>query len=410
MIHDVKTRDEIRVQIARILGSRTFCRADTLRRLLDYLAEKSLTGEAAELKEYSIGVDVFGKPPSYDPQKDASVRIQAAKLRQKLEEYYRSEGLNDPIVVEFPKGHFILQFTRRPPQQQVPVRRQHPSAWLVSALAGFCLSGFIALLLFHSFRSTRLSEEQRAIWGPLIGDRRPVLLCVGTPLFIKDSRGFYRSPRVNQWEEAADSPDFTWLRPQILSGSAIPVQIYTGVGDAMAAVEVARLLTSTGTRFIFRRSSVISWEELSSSNIVFVGPPKYTPRLNEIPAQMDFVMEGRRILNLRPRTGEPAYLEGNWPDHSPYVVDDYALISRLPGVHGRSRYLILSASSTEGTAAAALFVTDPKLSAEFVKQASGGTGRLPEFFQVVIHARFREMVPVGVKYKFHHELRLEQPK
>lgn len=409
MILDLESQDDRRSQIARILASQAFRRAEALKRLLAYLAEKTLTGETAELKEYTIGVDVFGKPPGYDPQKDASVRIQAGKLRQKLEEYYRGEGADDPVIVEFPKGHFLLRFARRPEPAQAHRRPGLSGWWLVPAVAGGFLAGLLAFLWLGALRLPPLTEEQRAIWGPLIDGKRPVLLCLGTPLFIKDSRGFYRSPRVNRWEEAADSPDLVWLRPQILAGAATPVQIYTGVGDAVAAVEVARLLSAAGIRFACRRSSAVSWEELSSSNIVFLGPPKYTPRLNEIPAEMDFVMEGRRIHNLRPRNGEPEWLEGNWPENSPFVTDDYALISRVPGLHGRSRYLILSASSTEGTAAAALFVTDPRFSAELVNKVSGGTRKLPDLFQVVIHARFREMVPVEITYKYHHELKMTKP-
>ncbi|MGQ9917848.1 MAG: hypothetical protein ACUVS7_10565 [Bryobacteraceae bacterium] len=410
MILDIESQDGPRSQIARILASQAFQRADALKRLLAYLAEKTLTGEAADLKEYSIGVDVFGKPPDYDPQKDASVRIQAGKLRQKLEEYYRGEGANDPVVVEFPKGHFLLRFTRRPEPAQAHGRTGLSSWWLVPAVAGGFLAGLLAFLWLGALRLPPLTEEQRAIWGPLIDGKRPVLLCLGTPLFIKDSRGFYRSPRVNRWEEAADSPDLLWLRPQILADRAVPVHIYTGVGDAIAAVEVARLLFAAGARFSVRRSSAVSWEELLHNHIVFLGPPKHTPRLNEIPVRLDLVMEGRRIHNLRPRDGESEWLEGNWPENSPHVLDDYALISRVPGVHGRSRYLILSASSTEGTAAAALFVTDPRFSAELVNKVSGGARKLPDSFQVVIHARFREMVPIEITYKYHHELKMTKPK
>jgi hypothetical protein len=406
MLVDSDSGEASKEQVARILRSETLRQAETLKRLFAYLAEKSLSGEAAQLKEYAIGVDVFGKPADYDPQRDASVRIQAGKLRQKLEEYYRKEGQNDPVVVDFPKGHFELRFSPKTVPAPAPPLR----AWkrMALALAGLWLVTVAAFLAWLARQPRDMTAEQRAIWAPLIEEDRPVLLCLGTPLFVKDARGFFRSPRVNRWEEALQAPELDWLKPQIQSDKAIPVHIYTGVGDAMAAVEVARLLSATGARFTVRRSSAVSWEELVHNHIVFLGPPKYTPRLNEIPVRLDLVMEGRQIRNLRPRAGEPAFLEGNWPDDSPHVIEDYALISRVPGVHGRTRYLILSASSTEGTAAAAQYVTEPKFASDFVQRVSGGTGRLPEFFQAVIHARFREMVPVEMSYKYHHELRIEQ--
>lgn len=395
-----------RQQIDRILHSQTFRHAEGLRRLLGYLAEKSLAGEAAQLKEYSVGVDVFGKPVDYDPQKDASVRIQAGKLRQKLEEYYRREGAADPVLVEFPKGHFELLFVRNRPGPEAAPRTAFwrrvalglGAAWLITAGA---------FLLSRPGAPRAMSPELRALWLPLIEKDRPVVICLGTPLFFKFSQGFFRSPGINRWEEAEQAAGLEWLRPELETGKAQPVHIYTGVGDAMGAVEISRLLAAAGARFTIRRSSALGWDELAQHHIVFLGPPKYTPRLNEIPARLDLVMEGRRIHNLRPRAGEPEWLEGNWPETARHVVEDYALISRLPGVHGRTRYLILSASSTEGTAAAVLFVTDPKFAAELYRRVSSRTGRLPEFFQAVIQARFRDMVPIEVRYRFHHELERE---
>src|SRR5512144_665205 len=100
-------------QLDRLVKSETFRASDSLRRLLHYLGKKSLAREADDLKEYTVGVEAFGKPADYDPQLDASVRIQAGKLRQKLQEYSRTEGLQDNVVVSFPKGHFRLEFEMR---------------------------------------------------------------------------------------------------------------------------------------------------------------------------------------------------------------------------------------------------------------------------------------------------------
>src|SRR5579863_923224 len=89
-----------REQIDRLLASNTFHASDVLRRLLKFLAEKTFSGEAEDLKEYSVGLDALGKPSTFDPRSDAGVRLQASRLRQKLEEYYRNEGANDPLIIE----------------------------------------------------------------------------------------------------------------------------------------------------------------------------------------------------------------------------------------------------------------------------------------------------------------------
>lgn len=408
MTADRTPPEAVKDQINRIVASESFRQAESLRRLLSYLAEKSLSGEAAQLKEYTVGVDVFGKPPDYDPQKDASVRIQAGKLRQKLAQYYSREGAADPVLVEFPKGRFELRFTANRPAEKPPAR---VLSWKLAGavMIAVLLGSFAAWLVGRSTRLPALTREQRAIWSPLIEPDRTVIVCIGTPLFVKTPQGFFRSPSINRWDEAGQAGYPEWLRAEITAERAQPVYIYTGVGDSLGAVEIARLLTRAGAKFVARRCSALSWEELANNHVVFLGPPKYTARLNEIPARPDLIMEGRSIRNLRPRPGEPELLEGNWPEGAPHVLEDYALISRLPGIHGRTRYLMLSASSTEGTAAAALFVTDPKFAAELVRRVAGASGRLPEFFQVVIHARFREMVPVEITYQFHHELKESPP-
>src|SRR5579872_6282090 len=88
----------IRAQIDRILQNKSLKLSEGQRRLLSYLAEKSLAGEADDLKEYAIGLDAFGKPPSYDPRQESVVRMHVARLRQKLTDYYRTEGIADPIL------------------------------------------------------------------------------------------------------------------------------------------------------------------------------------------------------------------------------------------------------------------------------------------------------------------------
>src|SRR5580658_6335180 len=97
---------EIRDELEKIVGSRAFRDRETLRHLLEYLVDRTLDGTADSLKEYVIGVDVFGKPAGYDPQTDASVRVQIGKLRKKLEEYYLDEGISDSLMLQLPKRQF----------------------------------------------------------------------------------------------------------------------------------------------------------------------------------------------------------------------------------------------------------------------------------------------------------------
>src|SRR5579871_4784898 len=106
--------DALAAEVERILESDTFRNSDALRRLLRFLADKRLAGEADQLKEYSVGIDALGKPATYDPRHDSTVRIQVGRLRQKLAEYYRTEGKDDPLVIDLPKGRFKLTCEESP--------------------------------------------------------------------------------------------------------------------------------------------------------------------------------------------------------------------------------------------------------------------------------------------------------
>src|SRR5580692_8360538 len=121
-------------QVQRIIQSKLFRTSEVHRSLLQYLAEKSLSGTADSLKEYTVGLDVFAKPASYDPRQESVVRMHVARLRQKLAEYYRTEGLNDAVMVDVPKGGFRVTFEPREilPDSPSPVAEAvlapHPAA------------------------------------------------------------------------------------------------------------------------------------------------------------------------------------------------------------------------------------------------------------------------------------------
>ena len=103
----------VREHLARILASRAFHQGDRLKRFLAFIVSEAIAGHRNELKEYVIGVQVFGKEESFDPRTDPIVRVQARRLRAKLEQYYREEGHGDALIVDLPKGGYAPVFARR---------------------------------------------------------------------------------------------------------------------------------------------------------------------------------------------------------------------------------------------------------------------------------------------------------
>ena len=97
----------IREELDRVLASTSFARSDRLSKLLRFLVEREVEGRHDELKESVIGVEVFGRRPDYDPKLDSTVRTEAVRLRARLNKYYSTEGSQDPLVIELPKGGYV---------------------------------------------------------------------------------------------------------------------------------------------------------------------------------------------------------------------------------------------------------------------------------------------------------------
>ena len=102
--------DVVRRQVERILRSPGFLRSARMRRFLSFSVSETLAGRGELLKEYTVGVAVFDRPPAFDPVAEPIVRVEARRLRAKLEEYYRGPGLHDRILIEIPKGAYAARF------------------------------------------------------------------------------------------------------------------------------------------------------------------------------------------------------------------------------------------------------------------------------------------------------------
>jgi hypothetical protein len=98
--------------VARITASSGFSNSERLRELLRYTVMEALEGRGASLKESVLGVTVFGRKPGYDSDANSIVRVEFARLRKKLEQYYQAEGAHEHWRILFPKGSYAPEFVR----------------------------------------------------------------------------------------------------------------------------------------------------------------------------------------------------------------------------------------------------------------------------------------------------------
>jgi adenylate cyclase len=122
--------EEIQAALARIVESRGFAGAERMRRFIRFIVEKTLSGNTDALKEYPIGVEVFDRGTSFDPQTDTIVRVEAARLRRKLEEFYADAGKRDPILIRVQRGCYkpVIEWREIQPAVAPTPGDRHPES------------------------------------------------------------------------------------------------------------------------------------------------------------------------------------------------------------------------------------------------------------------------------------------
>lgn len=110
---DERSADEIRAYLERLLGSAEFHASARRRKLLAYVVDRTLAGQAERLKAFDIALSVLGRDERFDPHNDPIVRIEVGRLRRDLDHYYLGDGHDDPIRISIPKGHYVPAFEHR---------------------------------------------------------------------------------------------------------------------------------------------------------------------------------------------------------------------------------------------------------------------------------------------------------
>lgn len=171
--------DTVRAELQSLLTSPAFHNATRLRAFLEFIVERTLHGEGAQLKEYVIALGVFNRPASFEPHLDSVVRVEARRLRARLADYYAAEGRLSRLRIELPKGSYRPVF--RPVEPERPRSRRLrraavPLAAAVLLLAAFFYayhlyvrSGPIDSLLVLPLRAASVSDEFRYLGDGLAG-------------------------------------------------------------------------------------------------------------------------------------------------------------------------------------------------------------------------------------------------
>jgi hypothetical protein len=412
-------------EVDRILHSEELRNSEIQRRLLKFLADKSILGEADNLKEYAVAIDGLGKSTSYDPRQNSAVRIQIGRLRQSLAEYYRTEGKQDDLIIDLPKGHFKLTCLSRsesakspPPSSPAPVElasgfRLTSTLWnrilLISAVLVLLVFGISTLLQqwrMHTAAATSFpgwTSDLQELWGPIVDSKLPLVLTIEDPLFVElrsEPGVYYRDRSLNKWEDIVASPTVTALQRSMKSSSLQPSRYYTAFGEVEVAYHLGMLLGPREQNLSIVKTSQLSWKQLADNNIIFVGKQDifFDPQLRDMPLELQLTPIEQGIHNLHPQSGEPAFFMDDYTTAPSEEGVAYALVTHSSGPVGSHDIVSFTSSRSAGYVGAIQWFTDPTLAGQLVAKLKGSNKEMPRYYQVLFRVKFKDDVPLETTY------------
>jgi hypothetical protein len=399
-------RDQCFQQVEKLTNSHSLRGSESLCKLLRYLGEHTLDHPGVALKEYQIATEVLGRPAGFDPQSDSTVRVQAGRLRVKLAEYYAHEGPGDSMVVELPRGSYGLSFHLRAPGTEsqhlspiildaATITRQAPPPTRGWAIAVVVLS----VLLASAFVTTTILLAQRFKMQTVTG--QPI-----APAYQIFWNRFVTSPQQpwvifsNGSFVGRPETGMRYFNPATDARSFI-LDHYTGVGEVLAIHQLDHVFALFNRPLRVKRGALFSLDDAENNDLIFVGSPSENLTLLDIPGTQEFVFQrldsGPRkgdlaVLNVHAQPAEPKIFLAT-PANQP-TVEDYAVLSLLPGLDPSRSILILAGNSTFGTQAAVEYVCREDSLKELLERLKVSKPGDLKPFEALLHVKITHGVPV----------------
>jgi len=360
-------------QLRRILESSTFRNSKRYAAVLRYIVEQTLIGNANQLKERTIGVDVFGRMPDYDTASDHVVRSAMAEVRKRLAQYYAEPGPSDELHIELQPGSYIPQFRVETASVDVlPVLPELVSsaerAKVIRSAARWTAGLLFSLLVLVAFgilirSATGKSDPVQSFWGPVLSSPRDVLLCIGN---LEGGQLPGRSSPID-------------LRPLSLGDfHRLPSQTIH-VSDAVSLANFVSFLGTKNKRWRVADQTAATYSDLRNGPTVLIGLMNndWTERLvGKVRFRAEKVAPRRVVIrDARNPTNDRWSMEYSSPLLD--ITRDYALVLRVFDPNTDQTVITAAGISVFGTLAASEFLTDPRSLSELSKIAPGWEAAAP---------------------------------
>jgi hypothetical protein len=379
------TADMIRGQLDLLVRDEVFRSSKRSVAFLKYVVEQTLSGSADQLKERTIGVEVFGRDPSYDTNLDHIVRTAATELRKKLATYYVDEKHRSELRMGLVPGSYVPRFTLpdhgrhatlepgseseaaeapfETPSPQIHISAAQPTENAAARdaarpkrrrIAGVAITGLAALAVAGVYGWLHRAGPEDLFWSPVLETPGPVLLVVG------------------------DHPNGPPTLPAATGNSGVVTPVPSSdssqtvpFSDTVTIARVVGALEARKKNVLIRRGNSSSFSDLREGAVVLIGAfnNEWSLRLTR-PLRYSLALDPDRHLVYIRDAKNPASRNWSWATNQPPEpltganspkIQDFALISRIRDSETGHVVVVIGGLYTYGTEAAGEFLTDPEV-------------------------------------------------
>ena len=353
-------REAVRASLQQVLNSPQFSNSKRYPALLRYLVERTLEGHSDQLKERTIGVEVFGRPPDYDTNTDTAVRYSAGEVRKRLALYYHAHE-SAPIQIVLSTRSYVPEFQRLESTNGEIMQPVRPSGieeggvaeliqelrtverWKRTALVSTSL---LCLLLLGAgsvwIRNLLRTDPLIGFWSPVLETKQPALICPGGVVF---------SAASTSGTKVADK--------------SVP-DPFLSFGSTLAVGRVAVVLNGHAGQYRVQSAASTTLAQISGGPVIFIGAynnqwtQHFLQRL-----RFHFRSGGREGILDGGGSGRVWERDASKPyDQTP----DYAIVARFTEASTANTIVVIAGLQRYGTDAASQFVANPNLLKELSRR------------------------------------------
>jgi hypothetical protein len=396
VVRTAKGKALLEHHLAQITGGAAFKGSHRSAQFLEYIVHQSALGNTDGLKERVIGMELFGRMPSYDTGEDAIVRVTASDVRKRLLQHYSRTGDSSEFRISLPPGRYVPELVRNnlpgldvltpppfievenpeapPAVATIPVDPAPPPApvmewrrWFLPAISLLALTIGISLAL--ASRHVHLSSPLKlanAPWAKIFDGSHSVLLVASDPNIEEIQRISHvpvsLSNYANQRYVPSDVSHLSPLQIELIKDILRGNKIADFDGSIIAGLQ--SLIPPGQPRLVVKAARAIRIQDLQTDeNLVLLGSPRSNPWTSMYDPLLDFrfVFDDRTqqeiIRNTRPANGEKSeYI----PTAGGYDTgQSFATVSVFQNPGQAGRVLMIAGANGEGTQAAGDLVADP---------------------------------------------------